>query len=318
MKPVKRAAGTPTMEAVDQRPEVTVVVPHYGEPAGTVALVDQLRVQEGLAGLEIVVVDDASPTPFPALPGVVVVRRERNGGFGAAVNSGAEHASGHLLVILNSDVSIARGALAAWVRASRPWMPAVTGPLVMRADGEQEWTGARDPRVSQQVIEWFTPLARWRDRDALRWLVGREPGCVHGVVRPVDWLSGAALLVPREAFRAIGGFDEEYFMYCEEVDLQQRLREVGVIAVFIGSVTVTHVGGGSTDPERRQEWLISARMRQAHLRGDERRLRAGLAAASLVNFVWNAGRALLGRETRPRETLRRELWLTRIPRRGNT
>jgi N-acetylglucosaminyl-diphospho-decaprenol L-rhamnosyltransferase len=301
-------------QRVTPTPEVTVVVPHYGEATAAVSLVQQLQ-RQGDHILEILVVDDASPIPFPDLSGVTVLRRATNGGFGAAVNTAAAVARGSLLMILNSDLVVPDNFVKDWITHAAPWQPAVTGPAVRTPAGNPEWTGRRDPSVTQQFTEWLTPLARWRHKDALHWLVGRDPRCQPGVTQPVDWLSGAALLIPTDAFRAAGGFDEDFFMFCEETDLQVRLRKVGLPAVFLGKVEVEHVGGGSTDPGHRREWLVAARMREAHLHGKERRLRSSLAVASGINLVWNAGRSALGRSTQPLATFRNELNLVRIPRR---
>ena len=261
---------------------VSVVVPHYGDPAPTLALVEQLRAQRD-ADLDVVVVDDASPEPMPqveAVPGrphVTVVRRESNGGFGAAVNTGAALATHDLLLVLNSDLTIGDTLVRDLVAAAAPWQPCVAGPLVVRADGRPEHNGRHFPTVGHQAVEWLTPLARWRPR--LHEQVGHDTRCVAGAHRPVDWLVGAALLIPTTAFRDAGGFDERYFMNAEEVDLQRRLRERGVPSVFLGSVSVTHVGGGSSDPARRRAWVVQARMTYAAKWGGERRLRAALAAA---------------------------------------
>ena len=85
---------------------VTVVVPHHGDPAPTLATIGDLRAQVTDLAVDVVVVDDCSPEPFPDADGVTVVRRETNGGFGSAVNSGAAVATQPLLLVLNSDVAL--------------------------------------------------------------------------------------------------------------------------------------------------------------------------------------------------------------------
>ena len=85
---------------------VTVVVPHHGDPTPTLATLAGLRAQATDRPLEVVVVDDCSPVPFPGTEGAVVVRRDTNGGFGSAVNTGAQHATQPLLLVLNSDVEL--------------------------------------------------------------------------------------------------------------------------------------------------------------------------------------------------------------------
>lgn len=291
---------------------VSAVIPHFGDPAPTLALVDALRAQEGSPDVEIVVSDDASPEPFPPTDGVMVVRRESNGGFGSNVNTGAAAATGDLLLILNSDLQIGPTFVADLVAAAAPWQPCVAGPATVRPDGRPEYTGRHFPRVRHQTTEWLVPLARWRHLRLLHEAVGHDTRAVAGRTLPVDWLVGAALLVPAEHFRAVGGFDERFFMNAEEVDLQRRLRERGVPSVFCGTVQVVHEGGGSSgDGDRRRAWLVEGRARYARKWGGWPRLRAALTVATGVNLVWNTGRHLLGRDSRPLTTARAELELLR-------
>ncbi|NQX15585.1 glycosyltransferase family 2 protein [Rathayibacter sp. VKM Ac-2857] len=287
---------------------VSVVVPHYGDPGPALALLEQLRGQVGAPEHEIVVVDDASPVPFPAGDGVALVRRARNGGFGAAVNSGAAEAAHPLLLVLNSDLEIGETFLRDLVAAGTPWLPAVVAPALRDGAGRAQWVGRRFPRLGHYVVEWLTPLARWRPQ--LRAAVGLDTRCVEGAVLPVDWVVGAAMLLPTAEFRAIGGFDESFHMNCEEVDLQRRLRARGVPSVFAGDVVAVHTGGGSSDPARRLVWLVAARLRYARKwRSHPGLLAASLRAASVVNLGANALRALAGRGVRPLAVFRGELRL---------
>lgn len=291
-------------------PAITVVIPHYGDPAPTQALVAQLE-KQGVAH-HLVVVDDASPVPFPPLRVGSVIRRHQNGGFGSAVNTGAESAVGDLLLILNSDLLIPADFLTTMLDASARFPRAVLSPQVNDEDGNPVHVGRNFPRVRHHVIEWLTPLARWRN--SALW----HRGVGHALHPPdedraVDWVIGAALLVPLVEFRRIGGFDERFYMNSEEVDLQRRLRRVGVRAVALGSPSVTHLGGGSTPSDRRREWVTTSRLQYADKWGSVNGLRAGLAAATMVNLAVNSVRRARGRDVRPWATARRELQLLRGP-----
>ncbi|MFL6153821.1 MAG: glycosyltransferase family 2 protein [Ornithinibacter sp.] len=288
---------------------VSVVIPHHGDPAPTLAALADLRGQHTTRPLELVVVDDCSPEPFPATQGVTLVRRRTNGGFGSAVNSGAAVATQPLLLVLNSDVSLSPTFVDDLVSAAAPWMPAVVGPLVLDPAGQVAFSARHFPKARHQTVEWLTPLARFRDRRVLHEAVGHDTRAVPGAVLPVDWVVGAALLLPTEAFRAVGGFDEAYFMNSEEIDLQRRLRAHGIPTVFAGTVPLTHVGGGSSDPAARRRWLVASRMHYARTWGGRRRLKASLTAATAVNAVVNTGRRLAGRDVDPLATAREELRL---------
>lgn len=311
------ASGAPGPAAVDRDllPGVSVIIPHYGDPAPAQDLVRGLDDERLVAGpLEVIVVDDASPRPFPESDGVdLLLRRPANGGFGAAVNTGAARAGHELLLILNSDITITPGFVSGLVAAARPWQPALIGPRIVDAAGADAPSARRNPTAGQQVIEWLVPLARWRGLRFVRWAVGHETGSPARTA-PVDWVIGAAMLVPTAAFRAVGGFDPGYFMNVEEVDLQRRLHACGIPTIHIGSIEVRHDAGTSSDPALRRRWLVASRLRYAEKWGGvraRRRLQAALTVASAVNFAWNGARRLVGRPVTPLTDLRRELALVR-------
>lgn len=294
-------------------PAVSIVIPHYGNPGPTLTLVRSLRSQgtsmlvKSARPMQIIVVDDSSPVPFPEMDGVTVIRRDRNGGFGSAVNSGMAVAEHEVALVLNSDLEIPESFVSDFLTAAEPWQPAVLSPQVLGHDGSPQWVGRHFPTIRHQVVEWLSPLARFRHKKVLHEAVGHDTRCATGAVVPVDWVVGAAMLIPVAQFRAVGGFDEAFFMNSEEVDLQRRMREVGVPSVFLGTVTVRHEGGGSSDPERRRHWIVASRLLYARKWGRPRALRALLGIASLVNLSVNGVRQLAGRRVDAIGTFRQEI-----------
>ncbi|MFV0406612.1 MAG: glycosyltransferase family 2 protein [Propioniciclava sp.] len=291
--------------------DVSVVIPHYGDPTPTQELVAALLPQ--VAGIgEIIVADDHSPAPFPQIDGVTVVRREANGGFGANCNTGATRAEGDHLLFLNSDVTIGPTFLADLLTAAQPYQPCMAGPRILGHDGAVTPTARLFPTVSHQTAAWLTPLARWRATDGWHRAVGHDMAAVNAAsVAVTDWLVGAALLIPRPAFEAVTGFDEDFFMNSEEIDLQRRLHEQGLPAILIPSVVIQHVGGGSSDSAHRRGWLTEAQLHYAEKWGGATRLRAALFGATVTNLIWNTGRRALGREVHPLRTARDEFALIR-------
>lgn len=290
-----------------------MVVPHYGDPVPTVALVQRLQAQRGVT-LQIIVADDHSPDPFPAMTGVEVVRRNTNGGFGSNVNSGAAVAAHELLLILNSDVEIGEMFVSDFVAAARPWLPAVVSPRVVGPRGEDEWVGRHFPRTRHHVVEWLHPLVRLRPR--LHAAVGHDTAA-RGRTGVVDWVVGAAMLLPTASFREVRGFDELFFMNSEEVDLQRRLRQIGVPSVVLAEPHLIHEGGGSSPSLHRRRWIVQSRFAYARKwsgAAGERRLRTTLTVASGVNLVWNSARALVGRPAQPLATFQQEMALLRAER----
>lgn len=288
---------------------LSVVIPHYGDPAPTRALVAQLLAMRD-SGVQVIVADDCSPVPFPALDGVDVVRRAVNGGFGANVNAAAQVATGEAMLVLNSDLEIGPDFLAAMDRAARRHPGTVLSPRVVDSAGEEGWTGRRFPRVRHQTVAWLTPLARWRHTTAWHRAVGHDPRSRRREAS-VDWVIGAAMWIPLEHFRAVGGFDERFFMNSEEIDLQRRLRERGVRSVVLREPTVVHLGGGSSPSQVRRSWLVTGELTYADKWASRSRLQAGLAAATVVNLAVNSLRRACGRDVQPLATAREEWGLIR-------
>ena len=297
----------------DERARVSVVVPHFGPVEQTDRLLDCLRAQD-LPGLEIVVVDDQGPDPMPDRPGVVVVRRPANGGFGAAVNSGAAAATGDHLLIVNSDVTFGPTFVRRFLEAAEALPPALCGPGVVTG-GEAEVTARRFPTLGHQVVEWLAVPPSLRARPAVLRATGLDVDVPLDGVSAVDWVAGVVMLLPRADFAGVGGFDEQFHMYVEEVDLQRRLRDHGLPRFYVGTVSVEHVGFGSSPAGSRRAWMARSRMRYAAKWSSATRLRLALTATTALNLLLNASRRLTGRDIAPVAVARDELILiwTRNP-----
>lgn len=300
--------------------DVGLVIPTYGSLESVALLLEPIigeDVPENDRPGRVVVVDDCYPLGLdPAvLPaGVEFIRRDKNGGFGAAVNTGIAALSGlDYVLVLNSDLQVPAQFLPELLDAAQPWLPAVVGCRNVSDDGRSGYAARFFPTVRHQVVEWLIPLASQRHRDVLHRAVGHDIAAERGAgVIPVDWVSGSMMLLPIADVRAAGGFDERYFMYTEEVDLQKRLRERGIPAVFVADLAVIHEGGGSAESEeRRRGWLTNARDLYARTHLNSTALHAGLVAATAVNFAWNVGRKAAGRDVDPFGVVRVELALIR-------
>lgn len=293
---------------------LAVIIPVHGAIDPVLPLLEALigpDVAQEDRPAQVIVVDDASPcrVPADALPrGVDLLRREHNGGFGAAVNTGLRAATCPQALVLNSDLIIPHGFARSLLEHSAPWQPAVVGCHINNLDGTSGRSARFTPRISHQVVEWLVPLASQHHRPVIQRAMGNDvdSDAATGVV-PVDWVSGAVMLLPVTEVLAIAGFDEGYFMYTEEVDLQLRLRRAGVPTLLDADVVAVHEGGGSSGGEtRRRRWLVGARVRYARKHQNVHLLRAGLLSASVVNIVWNTGRRLFGRDVNPVAVFREE------------
>lgn len=197
----------------------------------------------------VVVVDNASRDGSPDLvsgdePAVHLVRSARNLGFGAAANLGVSLTSSELVLVCNPDLVFPPGEIAALVAAlGDHGDAAVAGPKLLGSDGGVYPSGRRFPTLGDAVGHGFVGLF-WPDNPWTRRyrLLGED----QERSRAADWVSGACLLVRRRAFDAVGGFDESYFMYLEDVDLCWRLHRAGYGVWYEAGAAVVHEQGRST------------------------------------------------------------------------
>jgi N-acetylglucosaminyl-diphospho-decaprenol L-rhamnosyltransferase len=167
-----------------------------------------------------------------------------NLGYARAANLGIAATTAPVVAILNPDTVLAPGVGAALVArfAAEPDLGAA-GPCLQNTDGTVYPSARRIPSLPDAVGHGLLFFV-WRDNPFTRRY--RETGADPALPRDVDWLSGAALWLRRAALDDVGGWDERYFMYVEDVDLCWRLRRAGWRVAYEPSGTVEHLLGVST------------------------------------------------------------------------
>jgi GT2 family glycosyltransferase len=203
---------------------------------------------ESVRGREVVVVDHGSTDGTVAFvrerfPDVRVIEQE-NKGMGGGNNAGMRAADGRYYFLLNSDAWVVDDALDRLVEfADAHPEAAVVGPKLLNTDGTLQRSVRGEPTVWRLATEYLfiRKVAPWSKR--LNPLYRGD--FHHDRVAEVDWLFGPALLVRREAADAVGLFDEDFFMFSEEVDWMTRFRRAGWSVMFFPDAQVVHVGGAS-------------------------------------------------------------------------
>jgi N-acetylglucosaminyl-diphospho-decaprenol L-rhamnosyltransferase len=218
------------------------VIVNYNSWPDTRRLVGELvnapEVRSGLC--EVVVVDNASASPGLAgldatEAGVSLVERADNGGFAAGVNDGVRAARGERILVLNPDVLTAPDFLARVFRRidrddkaeGRP--PGVVGFALVNSDGSRQGSVGAFPNLARVVWEQFIPRSRRKYQADWR----PEGGSV-------DWVTGACMLLSRSMLDEIGGMDEDFFLYHEEVALCRMARDAGWRVEYDPSAEVVH------------------------------------------------------------------------------
>lgn len=183
---------------------------------------------------------DGVPEAEAAAGRAVLVPTGGNLGYGTAANRGVAVGSARWVVVANPDIEWAPGALDELLAAGgRHPRGAAFGPLVQDPDGLLYPSARALPSLGRGIghatLGWVWPGNPWTRayRQESETVAERETG----------WLSGSCLLLRREAFEAVGGFDEGYFMFFEDLDLGERLAAAGWSSVYVPEARVTHVGG---------------------------------------------------------------------------
>jgi len=234
---------------------------------------------------EIVVLDNASEDGSAAavrerFPHVRVIEQEHRAGFGSNHNTVIGATTGRYVYVLNEDTTANDWSFERITEYldAHPQVAAL-GPRLVYPDGRLQDSAWRFP----------TPLVSTMGLATLGQLgVKQSKGAS---VRPVDWVMGAALVLRREALDQVGLFDEDFFLYSEEVDLQARLRQAGWETHYFPELTVVHHESqfSAGIPERR----INEMWRSRHRYWRKHHSRMGARIAALATGSQYAARALL-------------------------
>jgi hypothetical protein len=192
----------------------------------------------------ILINNDSVPLIAPALKScpLKLIQSPQNIGFGRGVNLGAAAAKGEYLFFLNPDAELVFSAL-------RPALQK------FEADARLAILGAKIIDAKNNIQEWSAgeKITPWR---IVKNNLGFDPNKIfREQIDPleVDWVSGGALLIRKDIFQKLGGFDEKFFLYWEDVDLCRRARKLGLKILYFPSVTARHLGGRSFENKAEQK-----------------------------------------------------------------
>ena len=204
---------------------------------------------DGVAVRRITVIDNASTDgscdALPASLPLVVTRNPENRGFAAACNQGARESEADFLLFLNPDTRLSPGALerpAQYLQSEANRAVGIVGIQLIGPDGQVARNTARMPTPWSMIgnslgLDRLMPSA-FPPHFLTEW--------AHDKTHAVDQVMGAFMLVRRTLFEALGGFDERFFVYFEDLDLAQRARERGFASVYLATAQAFHRGQGTT------------------------------------------------------------------------
>ena len=319
---------------------LTIVIPTHDTRELTLECLASLA-GGGAPSRQTIVVDDGSrdgtaETVRERHPEAVVLRSPAPTGFSRAANRGLRAASGELVLLLNSDTRVDPGALARLDAAFRDAPDlGVAGARLAYPDGRPQWSHGREPDLLWFFLVgsgWTRWPWRWRWYRRLRRradLRGSPAVPSPAGARPTGWVAGAALALRRAVLDEVGGFDEGFAVYAQDLDLCVRARQAGWQVAYLPAVRVVHHHGvsvaaahGEGALDRLNPVLLwtdllrwaAKRHGRAWARRAERALRAGARLRLLgLRFAARAGRHRGTAPGREIELLRRALAEARRP-----
>ena len=285
---------------------LTVVIVTYNSAPVIGDLLDSLPAALGGLPAEVVVVDNGSAdgtADLVAARGDCRVIRSANVGYAAGINRGVREASrADAILVLNPDVRLSPGSVLPLAGALEQPRTGIVVPQLRSADGTLEPSLRRDPTLLRALGLEKTGVATLSER------IGNATE--YDYPHLVDWAQGAVVLMSRECFDALGGWDESFFLYSEETDLSLRARDLGLLTRYEPQSVAVHIGGASGRNNKTHAMQIVNRVRLYRRRNG---VLASwcyfwLAIASELTWVarghpqsWFAIRALLKPSLRPAE-----------------
>ncbi len=237
-------------------PEISVLIVNYKTPELVAECVRSLRRHVRQTPFEIIIVDNESSTRSMQLlreycPQTTIISNRENSGFGRGNNIGFRHARGRFLFLINSDAVVVGDCITILLDFLKCHPEAaMVGPQVLLQDG------SRQPKICGNTP---TLWRLWNDALLLSRLFPRCPffqgmhrdHIVHAITE-VGWISGVCMLIRREAYERTGGFNPDFFLYAEDIDLCLRIRLDGGAIYHVRTACVIHqLGASSTDEKKK-------------------------------------------------------------------
>jgi GT2 family glycosyltransferase len=241
----------PTEPSGEPTADLDIVIVSYESSHLIGACLDSIESARGELDLTVTVADNASTDGTAALirergDSTRVIEMGSNAGFSTANNRAIAAGTARHVLVLNPDTVVNAGALESLVAFADAHPSAgVVAPRLLNADGSPQLTARAFPTPAAAVFGRRSPVTRWfpRNRWSSRFLVERD----HAGHEPfsVDWVSGAAMLVPRAVVESVGAFDEGFFLFWEDADWCRRISLAGHEVWCVPSAVVVHDEGGT-------------------------------------------------------------------------
>lgn len=234
--------------------DLAVVIVNYNAGKYLERCLASLAAHRGETRIDVLVIDNAShdgshTRALAVHPWARLIENPTNVFLSPAWNQGIRETKAPFVLLLNPDAEIWSGTLAGYVEAARLHPRAgIVGPQVRNPDGTVYASGRAFPSVIDAVGHTLLGTVAPGNPFTRRY---RLDGWDRSTERAVDWVSGCCMLMPREALEDVNGFDEDFALFGEELDVATRLRDAGWSVLFSPAVEIIHQIGVSRGRSRR-------------------------------------------------------------------
>jgi GT2 family glycosyltransferase len=241
---------------------VSIIIVNYNTFRITCNCIDSIIEHTKQTTYEILVVDNASPTDNPdeflkKFPSIKLIKSETNGGFAKGNNLGISHASGEIILLLNSDTVLTDDSIskAAKYLAGHAGIGALSVRLVY-PDGKLQHTARKFRSATHEMLDLLRPILMLMPYPKRAKLMLNQ--YFNGDFDTYcDWVSGAFMMFPTKILEQLPGhkLDERFFMYGEDHLWCYQFSKLGYRSFYLSTTTVTHIHGASTDPAKQLQLL---------------------------------------------------------------
>jgi GT2 family glycosyltransferase len=228
-----------------------IIIVNYNCTDYTIRCIDSIKRHTQSCWTSIIVIDNNS-NDIPdriaeSFPDIQLIKNSRNIGFGKAINYGLKLSKLKYTILINPDALIPDESLFDVINYLEKHKEiAVAGPKILEWNGNIQGSARRFPTAWTSICGRKSPLTRMSPGNSI---TRREFICFNGEKhkpQTVDWVSGACMIIRRDAIKQVGGFDSRFFMYWEDADLCKRLKKLGWKIVYYPKAQVYHQTGKSS------------------------------------------------------------------------
>jgi len=252
------ARSKSTDKSAQTSPELSIICVNWNSLDYLVDCVASIYEHTHGISFEVIVVDNASPeggveTLKPQFPQVQIVRSDRNVGFAGANNLGFRQSAGRYVLLLNPDTKLIGPAINIMLERIKSLPDAgIVGCKLLNTDLSTSTSSIQKfPTILNQLLN--VEYLRLAFPSCPLWDIGPLFSENSHPVK-VEVIPGACMMLKRDAFERAGLLTEDYFMYAEDIDLNYKLRRLGLSSYYVGEAQIVHHGGRSSSRQKVSQW----------------------------------------------------------------